>query len=432
MESALFFIGVLLFAALTLNYLRIAFQTALYWLLLGIVFLPSCIVFYAKHWDRYKPQAIVHGASCVALALFTTLYVRAYPFEFEQTAAASLRNFVAPAFAEAPLAIEPLIYATDAEMSRYLKPGHKRAVIQVEQRRLRMKRAVVSNGIIRFKTLVHSPGSVEVAIDLNQANISNPDVIELDITPAQSKLPSVYVLQFSDMEHKPAIEVYDHGYWMELSLNKMGKHYYEGFINLKLPDGAQSFVAGYFDAYDVDLVWDYGEVDRNHNSNHTIEYVAEQYLVNKLGSALGSVERFEGTFFQTTLEEPSATTTAHINMVDGSQQHIALNLFKGAEGWTVEHSPVRELISALQAITKAPPAAINRKQLPTQISVFSIDEVDSLVGRSVVIVTQDGRVREGVVSAVDRYNVSLTTNMDGGSMAMLVRRREVKEIQVKD
>ena len=154
--------------------------------------------------------------------------------------------------------------------------------------------------------------------------------------------------------------------------------------------------------------------------------------MNKLGSALGSVERFEGTFFQTTLEEPSATTTAHINMVDGSQQHIALNLFKGAEGWTVEHSPVRELISALQAITKAPPAAINRKQLPTQISVFSIDEVDSLVGRSVVIVTQDGRVREGVVSAVDRYNVSLTTNMDGGSMAMLVRRREVKEIQVKD
>ena len=172
MESALFFIGVLLFAALTLNYLRIAFQTALYWLLLGIVFLPSCIVFYAKHWDRYKPQAIVHGASCVALALFATLYIRAYPFEFEHTAAAPLRNFVAPAFAEAPLDIEPLIYATDAEMSRYLKPGHKRAVIQVEQRRLRMKRAVVSNGIIRFKTLVHSPGSVEVAIDLNQANIS--------------------------------------------------------------------------------------------------------------------------------------------------------------------------------------------------------------------------------------------------------------------
>lgn len=432
MESALLLFGVVAFSALTLNYLKIAFQTANIWFLLGLLFPPSCIAFYVQFWGRYKPQAVLHGVSLVALILFSAIYIRAYPFEFEQTALSPLRNVIAPAYAESPLPIEPIVYATDAEMTRYLRPGRKRAVANIEQRTFRIDRAVVNNGIVRFKTKSKTGDELEVAVDLSEMEISNPNIIELDLTPEHTNLPTVYVIQHRKNNPAPSISVYDYGYWMEFSLNKMTNYQYDGFINLKLPDGAQSFVAGYFDAFDVDLVWDYGAVDRRHDSNHTIEYVAEQYLTNNLGSALGKVEAFHDTFFQTSLDEPSGRTVALLEMVDGSQQQVKLQLFKGDEGWTVEHAPVRELISALQAISKAPPASIRRAALPTQITVFSIDEVESLVGRSVVIVTQDGRVREGVVSAVDKYNVSLMNPMHGGSMAMLVRRREVKEIQLKD
>ena len=61
-----------------------------------------------------------------------------------------------------------------------------------------------------------------------------------------------------------------------------------------------------------------------------------------------------------------------------------------------------------------------------------VKDLDELVGRNVEIVTHDGKIREGKVDAVDRYNVSLLFVLEAGEMAMMVRRREVREVRVKD
>ena len=66
------------------------------------------------------------------------------------------------------------------------------------------------------------------------------------------------------------------------------------------------------------------------------------------------------------------------------------------------------------------------------LETFGEKDLDELIGRNVELITHDGKVREGLVDSVDRYNVSLVRYLDAGEVAMMVRRREVKAVRLKD
>ena len=431
MEILLLVVAAAAFIGFAVNYFRIAFAVSNLWVVLGILIPPSCIAFYILFGRKYRAQAMLHGVSFVALILFSVLYIRAHPFDFDQTRFAQLRNWLSPAFADTPMAIETLPYATDAELDKYMAVKN-RTVVRVQGHRMRVARVILNDNMLRFKTRSKSGSRIEIAIDLAEADIANPNNFELDLTPELGELPAIYIHLEQGSKAQPIQTTYDHGYWLETTLSKISDHQYEGFVNLKLPDGQKSFLVGHFTAQDRDLIWEYEDVNRSYDSNHTIEYIAEQYLVNKLGSSLAGISGFSDTYFQSTLADASGQTRVHITLSDGSEHQVNLSLFKGEFGWAVEHAPVRDLIAALKTISTRPAAAIDSHIETSEFIEIPIEELETVVGKSVMIMTSDGREREGVVKSVDPYNVSLSTRMGSGSMAMLIRRREVREVLLYD
>lgn len=430
METLLFYITLLMFAGFSLNCIRLAFAHSHFWGMLSVLFPPSWLAFYPVHWRDIRIQGIAHCVSFIGLLLFSSLYIRANPLEFDNHALASLRDVVAPAFAATPLALSAPKYATDLEVEKSRQLHSSQAYSHYAGVAYQFQQATFSDQMLRFKQLQPVKEPIEFVIDLSGFYAPTNTGLALHITPDSLHRPLVHVLKYAKGSAIPQVDSFDHGYWLELMLSNDGDAFYEGQIQLKLPDGKKSFLAGNFGASAQDLIWEFGEVNPQYDSNDTIQYVAQQYLLNHLGSSLQQVQSFSRTFFQTNLEEPTAHTLAKLSMVDGSEHDIQLRLFKSDQGWVVEHTPVRELISALQVIEEEAPAAII--PVPIQPSVYSIDQVDELIGRSVRIITQDGRTREGIVDAVDRYNVSLVVPFQAGEVAMLVKRREVKEIVVRD
>ena len=430
METFLFTAALLAFTGVTLNCLRFAYGRSLGWGLACTVLPLSWIPFYHLEWDRIRIQGVIHTIALIALLFFGALYIRANPFLFDQGVFTGLRDRVAPAFAQAPLSLSSPRFASDYKINSKKLRGNEN-VGRYLDREYRFEHVVFKDNILRFKQL-NAKDPVEFAIDLHGYEITESGSLMLDLTPASTGFPLVHVMQYQPHSALPDVSSFERGYWLELILDRVTDERYQGQVVLKLPDGRKGYLVGNFNASTRDLVWELGDVIRSYDSNDTIEYIAGQYLINNLGSSLLNVVDYNDTFFQTSLEESTGQTQVTVAMVDGSIHDIDIGLFKNGDEWVVERTPVRELISALQTIRKAPPAAIAQKPVLQQLETFGPEDLDELVGRKVSIKTYDGKTREGTVGSVDRYNVSLVTQLVGGEVALMVKRREVTEVRVQD
>src|SRR5690606_326244 len=148
------------------------------------------------------------------------------------------------------------------------------------------------------------------------------------------------------------------------------------------------------------------EIDRFIDACATIEYVTENYLVNGMvfWPVLGT--GFNGTIYLVTLEQLTKRKEIILEISDGSVNWVELYLIKGRKGGVVESGPTPELISALRKLRQEPPAAIGKPSLREQVRLVAPDDVATLLGRNVVILTHDGKQREGIVSEVDQHNIT--------------------------
>ncbi|MEE2731862.1 MAG: hypothetical protein VYA55_13665 [Pseudomonadota bacterium] len=430
METFLFIAALLVFSGVTLNCLRLAYGRSLPWGVACTLMPLTWIPFYNLEWDRARVQGVLHTLSLISLLFFGVLYMRANPFLFDDGTLAAVRDKVAPAFAQAPLSLAAPRFASDYEIAAH---GFQEGANQARYlgRKYQFEQVVFADGILRFKQL-DAPEPVEITIDLQGFEVGESGSLMLDLTPASVGFPLVHVMQYRPETALPNVDSYEKGFWLELILERVTEDRYQGRVQLKFPDGRKGYLAGNFNASTRDLVREFGEVVRSYDSNDTIEYVAEQYLVNNLGSSLLNIVDYHNTFFQTNLEDSTAHTNVTVAMVDGSIHDIDISLFKNDNEWVVERTPVRELVGALQTIRQSPPAAISRQPVLQQLETYGPDDLEGLVGRKVSLQTFDGKTREGTVDAVDRYNVSLVTLLGGGEVALIVKRREVKEVRLQD
>jgi ribosome maturation factor RimP len=66
-----------------------------------------------------------------------------------------------------------------------------------------------------------------------------------------------------------------------------------------------------------------------------------------------------------------------------------------------------------------------------RLNLVNPDRLDAMVGQTVVILTRDGKQREGTISDVDQHNVTLAQPMDGGVLGMLLKRRDITEVKLR-
>ena len=430
METFLFVAALLAFAAATLNCLRLAFGRSINWGMTCSLLPLAWVPFYGFDWERLRGQAVTHLLTLIAFVFCSVLFIRSNPFIFDNSLLSGLRDTVAPAFAQAPLPLDAPRFASDYEIKRQVSRRDE-SYGRFLGRDYVFKQVVFADGILRFKQL-SSEQPVEFAIDLHDYAVADSGSLVLDLTPASAGLPLVHVMQYQRESALPDVNSFERDYWLELVLDRVTEERYQGRVLMRLPDGRKGYLAGNFNASTKDLLWELGDVNRSYDSNDTIEYVASQYLINNLGSSLLNVVDFNDTFFQTNLEESTAQTLVTIATVDGGIHDIAIELYKNQNQWVVERTPVRELVGALQTIQQLPPASISAQPTLARIETYSAEDLESLVGRKVAILTQDGKTREGTIGSVDRYNVSLVTLLGGGEVAYMVKRREVKEVRVQE
>lgn len=429
METALLLAGVIFFLICTLLFLRHAFASTLGWGVAGLLFPPVALLFYALSWDRLKRLAVAHVGSVFLLVLACLLWVRANPFAFDDTRLTWLRDSWAPAFAETPMQIEPAQYVSERELLPYLQ-GSRHPAGYFLGEEVEFVRATFVNNIPRFKSDENVFSRMEVAILLDKVALKTGENL-LEYTPESLDSPVIHVTYYPEGVQVPEMKVYTRRYWMELLIAVKDGVVYSGYVKLRLPDRQRSFLAGEYRAYTRDLRFEDDEVDRFFDSNATIEYVAEQYLINRLGNQLERVEGFSDTFFQTALDNPTGRTDAKIRLVDGSQHQVKIGVMKGSEGWVVDSGPTADLIKALREMRAAPPAAIAPMPVRERLNLVHPDKLDSLVGQFVVISTRDGKQREGTISDVDQHNVTLALPMDGGMLGMLLKRRDITEVKLR-
>lgn len=428
METTLLLTGGALFLVCTLLFLRYAFANTLGWGVAGILFPPSAILFYAVAWNKLKALALVHLASLLLLVLVAMMWVRANPYELDDTRLAWLRDLWAPAFAETPMIIEKERFISERELQPYLQ-GRNHPAGQVRGEPVDFVRTTLLNNVLRFKSDEDVFARLEVAIPLEGISL-RPGENLLEYTPESTDNPPVHITYYPEGQQTPEVKVFSHRFWLELMLSVKDGPLYSGYVKLRLPDRERSFVAGAFRAYTRDLRFSDNAVDRFFDSNATIEYVAEQWVINKLGNVLERVTGFQDTFFQTALEHPTGRTEVAVRLVDGTGHILRVGLLKGSEGWVVEQGPSPELIQALRTLRSKPAGAIVSRSVRERLQQVDPSSIDHLIGKSVVIFTFDGKQRSGTISDVDQHNVTLTSPLDGGSLGMLVKRREITEVKL--
>lgn len=429
METALLLAGVIFFLVCTVLFLRHAFATTIGWGVTGLVFPPAAFLFYVLSWQRLKRLAVAHVGSTFLLVLACLLWVRAHPFAFDDTRLTWLRDAWAPAFAETPMMIEPAQYVSERELQPYLQGSrHPAGYFLGEQ--VEFVRTTFVNNILRFKSDEDVLSRMEVAIALDKIPLQTGENL-LEYTPESLDSPVIHVTYYPEGQQVPEMKVYTRRYWMELLISVKDGMLYTGYVKLRLPDRQRSFLAGEYRAYTRDLRFEGDEVDRQFDSNATIEYVAEQYLINKLGNQLEQVLGFTDTFFQTALDNPTGRTEAKIRLLDGSQHQVKIDMMKGSEGWVVDSGPTADLLEALRRMRAAPAGAIAPMPVRERLNLVNPDRLDAMVGQTVVILTRDGKQREGTISDVDQHNVTLAQPMDGGVLGMLLKRRDITEVKLR-
>ena len=429
-ENILFLAGVGFFGLCTLVFLAAAFRASAGWGMAGLLIPPSAVFFYAVFWTRRRTLALIHFTSLLMLLLVCVVWVRANPDWFDHSRLAPLRDWLAPAYAPKPLKIQSQHFVSEHDIAPFLQKNLGATSGRLQGEPVKFVRTTFLNGTLRFKSDESLLSALEVSIPLPDLEL-RPGENLLQFTPESTDNPPVLITRRQLPDMTPRVELVEHGFWLELMLTTGDDLVYTGYVKLRLPDAERSFVAGDFRAYTRDLRVSDDVVDRHFDSNATIEYVVEQYLINTLGNKLERVTAFRDTFFQVALDNATARTEASVRMADGSERQVRFGLIKGSEGWVVETAPELDLVSALSTLRQNPPAAIGRVPVRERLISVGPEDMDRIVGRDVVILTHDGKQREGTVSEVDQYNITLAAPMDGGSLGMLVKRREVREVRIR-
>ncbi len=428
METTLLLVGLVFFLVCTLLFLRLAFANSAIWGIMGLLFPPSAVLFYAVSWKKLKTLAFLHFASLVLLLLVSMMWVRANPYSLNDPRLSWLRDAWAPAFADKPLVINKHPFVSERELQPFLTKSHPGGKVRGEH--MNFIRTTLVNNILRFKSDENIFSRVEIAISLDKV-VLKPGENLLEYAPESLDSPVIHLIFYPEGQKVPDVQVYTHRFWLELLVTVKDGIVYSGYVKLRLPDRFRSFMAGEFRAYTRDLRFNDDVVDRLFDSNATIEYVTEQYLSNKLGNRLARIIGFQDTFFQTALENPTAHTEVTLKLDSGRESTLRISLLKGNDGWVVDNGPTAELIEALKELREAPPAAIRVTPAREHLRMISLDALETLVGQSVVISTRDGKLQEGTIRNVDQQNVTLSQTDDGGAMGILVKRRDITEVKLQ-
>ena len=429
MEAAVFVGGLSLYLVATVIYLRDAHRKSPVWAWVSVLVPPIAMVYYTIYWQRRWPLFTAHSLAIALMVLGGLLVLRAHPHQFDNSFLAGLRDSVAPASRNLPMDVEVEEFASTRRISPYI--GRIDGVMggRLFGDPIRIENVELVDGILRFQKGQGFYPRREVAIFLGITEYDVDDRWELNINPATQESPIIHVSRYDARSGELKTDVYDQGYWLELVLSDRRDNEVSGFIRLLLPGDSKDFIAGNFESYTSRLRYSGDEVDRFHDSVDTIEHVANQHLDSRFRKAVKDVSFME-THYLAHIAVPTGKTIAQLKLIDNSVHTITLNLFKGEQGWTVDTHSTDDLTLAIQTLMQKPPAAGPALPEPEPEDVFGGQDYEQLIGKRIKVTSSEGKIREGLLSQVERSQLVLHQPMAQGFVDIHLPRRQIEQVVV--
>ena len=397
------------------------------WAWSSLLLPPIAVVFYVLHWRQSWQLFTIHAVGVVLFVIGSILFVRVHPDWIEDTWLVYMRDNLAPASLNRPLDVELDEFASRKEVSPFI--GRIDGVIggRLFGEGVYIDNVELTEGILRFKRGEGFFPQREVAIFLGITEFDVNDEWELQVNPTTKNPPLIHISRFDARTEKLQTKVVDSGYWLELELGDRRLNQLSGFVRLLLPGDSRDFMAGNFESYTNKIRYDLGDVDRFFDSNDTIEYVASLHLETRFKKAVEKV-KFYDTHYAAHIALPTAETIAELTLIDGTLHTIALDLFKGQQGWTVDTESTDDLRQAIAALIDEPPVAgpINIEETT---NVFSGKDYQALIGREIQV-TANGKIRKGRLESVEKAQLVLHQMLQDGYLNYHVPKRLVDEVVI--
>ncbi|MCG8668940.1 MAG: hypothetical protein MI867_05970 [Pseudomonadales bacterium] len=428
MDAAVLIAGLSVYLVATVIYLRGAYQVGPLWCWSSFVLPPIALVFYTLYWRRSWRLFTLHTAGLALLAMGVVMFVRANPTALTNTPLSGLQRSFAPASLERPLDSAVNLFADSQSISPFI--GRIDGVIggTIREQKTLIDEVELDSGVLRFKQGAGLFPAKEIAIFLGITEYDVDGSWELTINPTTQPSPIIHVMSYNERTKQVETDVYDGGYWLELTLSDRRLNQLSGFVKLMLPGDQRDFIAGNFESYTSQLRYEDGEVNRFYDSKDTIEYVANLHLETRFQKAVHDV-RFLETSYLAKIANPVGQAISELKLSDGSIHTIGLNLFKGEQGWTVDTHSTDDLQVAINTLVAKPPAA-GKPSIVSVQTVYQGKDYATLLGKELQVTSKSGSVRVGRLKTIENTQLVLNQKVENGFMDIHVPKRQVEEVLV--
>jgi len=438
MSAFLLLVGLTLFISGAAMYFAHAARNEPRWIA-GSLLLPVVVpIYYRRHWDDLQLAGLLQSAGLV-MALSGGLMLVYQDAQSSVPAGApggalfsSKRAQTHSGFVDSERALRLLS-----------RQGPGVAVFgRLHGEVFRPDRVELIEGMLRLREGNSFVPDREVALFLGEDLPVNARIKRV-LGPYNANVPEVEI-SWRDENGMPVTETVRQGYRLDLELAPTVRGKMAGYIQLTLPDAAESYVAGDLEVVTSHLRYRDGQVDRGFDHIDTLHFIAEDYLASQYKA--GDIQ--EVTFGAGSLDplEGRAETVAHVALNDGRVGSHVIKAAKTEYGWSVLGAETAAATAAAgfkPVYNVLPPSGLleprrvvvePRKKKPAASAgrerVLAFAELSSLTGQGAVVEFADGRHEQGVLRGVSNDRLLVDAIKGGGVIQFRVSASELAGLRM--
>lgn len=440
MSTFLLLVGLALFVGGAAMYFAHAAKNDSRWIVGSIFFPPVVFLYYRRHWDELWQAGLLQSSGLIMavagalMMLFQSTQPGGMMYGngagiFSSTSVGQNTDFV------------------DSERAQKLLIRHgpgQRVEGRVHGDVFRPDRVELLDGVLRLREGTGFFPRREIAVFFAETLNADDGRIKQVISPQAGNAPEVH-LSWLDSQGKLETAIFRHGYRLEMDLAPLARGKLGGYVQLALPDQAESYAAGDVVVVTSHLRYLGEEVDRHYDHEDTLRFVAEEYVHSQYGAANVAVVGFDNVSLD--LLEGRGELLATVTLKDNRVGRHVVKLARNEFGWSVltpESVAATEAAGYQSVYSALPPASVPSQQPPPAAAARSVtatarkpvlrtlefSQLASLTGQGTIAEYRNGRKEQGVLRGMRKDKLVLEVQKGGGVVEYLLSAQDLMQLQM--
>ncbi len=440
MSTFLLLVGLALFVGGAAMYFVHAAKNDSRWIAGSIFFPPVVFIYYRRHWDELWQAGLLQSSGLI-MAVAGALMMWSQATQPGGIVHGTGEEIFSTAYAGQNTGF------VDSERAQKLLVRHgpgQPVAGRVHGDVFRPDRVELLDGVLRLREGTGFFPRREIAVFFAETLNADDGHIKQVISPQTGDAPEVH-LSWLDNQGSLETAIFRHGYRLEMDLAPLARNKLGGYVQLVLPDQAESYAAGDVVVVTSNLRYLGENVDRHYDHEDTLRFVAEEYVDSQYGVANIDEIAFENVSLDV-LEgrgELLATVTLKDNRIGRHVVKIARNEF----GWNVltpESMAATEAAGYRSVYSALPPASVPSQQAPpvvaaravtvparkSSVRTLEFSQLASLTGQGTIAEYRNGRKEQGVLRGMRKDRLVLEAQKGGGVVEYLLSAQDLLQLQM--